>query len=185
MKKKAFEQWTHYVRTGNLSGAMLSSQHLSWQSDLATKFGCFVGEWPKLWEHQMSDCFALVWAPIVTGCTASHHVSVLRTTVIGTLVVVNGEFYKEGHKSELLRCEMGRSHMFLLFYHTLQRCLPTNNKRSHPVPIITDLFVPCVHILLHSYTSSQCFFWNILVRLAIWCAFLATKKTALSIGMTC
>ena len=55
----------------------------------------------------MSDCFALVWAPIVTGCTASHHVSVLRTTVIGTLVVVNGEFYKEGHKSELLQSETG------------------------------------------------------------------------------
>ena len=138
-----------------------------------------------LWEHQMSDCFALVWAgPIVTGCTASHHVSVLGTTVIGTLVAVNGEFYKEGHKSELLRSEMGRRHMFLLFYHTLQRCLPTNNKRSHPVPIITDLFVPCVHILLHSYTSSQCFFWNILLRLAIWCAFLATKKTALLLGAT-
>ena len=51
----------------------------------------------------MSDCFALVWAgPIVTGCTASHHVSVLGTTVIGTLVALNGEFYKEGHKRELI-----------------------------------------------------------------------------------
>ena len=34
----------------------------------------------------------------------------------------------------------------------------TNRKCSHPVPIITDLFVPCVCLLLHSYTSSKCFF---------------------------
>ena len=66
------------------------------------------------------------------------------------------------------------------FYFFTTHCnQPTNNKSSHPVPIITDLFVPCVHILLHPYTSSQCFFWNIYLWDCQYDAYLCQARTPL------